>query len=69
MRYGIVGLAGMSDTQKNKGGRPRAALPGARVTTWVPAREYERLRTISRGTGLSMSKVVRHLLAKQANQN
>ena len=53
--------------QKNKGGRPRAAEPGARVMTWLPAREYERIRVISRGTGLSMSLVVRKLLAKQAS--
>lgn len=54
---------------KNKGGRPRAPEPGARLTTWLPAREFERIRHISKGTGLSMSLVVRKLLAKQANSN
>lgn len=35
--------------------------------TWLPATEMQRIRMIAERTELSVSKVVRKLLAKQAN--
>lgn len=52
---------------KKPRGRPPAPERGSVVTTWIPKRERERIANIANRTGMSVSAVVRSLLAKQAN--
>lgn len=46
----------------NRGGRPKAPEPGARVTTWVRSAEYDRLLRLAKAREQSLSGVVRDLL-------
>lgn len=57
----------MTTEQLKRRGRPPALEKGSAVTTWIPAREHDRIANIARRAGLSVSAVVRSLLAKQAN--
>lgn len=57
----------MTTEQVKRRGRPRAPEKGSAVTTWIPEREHDRIATIANRTGMSVSAVVRSLLAKQAN--
>lgn len=43
-------------------GRPRAPDPGARLSTWVPVREYDRLVKLAKTRDQSLSSLVRDLL-------
>ena len=45
-----------------KGGRPRAAVPGVRVTTWIKTPDYDRLLALAQHHEKSLSGVVRELL-------
>jgi len=47
---------------KPKGGRPRAAEPGAVVSTWVAVSEYDRVIRLARKHDMSVSTLVRSLL-------
>ena len=43
-------------------GRPRVAVPGVRVTTWVREPDYDRLLALAQKHDLSISATVRDLL-------
>jgi hypothetical protein len=50
------------DKPRNKGGRPRVEVPGVRITTWIPAPDYDRLYALAQKHDSSVSGVVRELL-------
>lgn len=43
-------------------GRPRAAEPGSRLTTWIPGTTHDRLIALANRRGESVSALVRQLL-------
>ena len=45
-------------------GRPRVDEPRANVSTWLPAREHDRLIALARDRGISVSRTIRTLVAK-----
>jgi hypothetical protein len=52
----------MSGDEKPKGGRPRAEVPGARVSTWVRSPDYDKLLALAKQHETTISGVVRDLL-------
>lgn len=59
----------MSDSQlffigpKNRGGRPKAPEPRSSVSTWIPASRHDQLVRLAKQRGVSVSAVVRGLIA------
>jgi len=51
-----------ADKPPNKGGRPRAEVPGTRITTWVSTPDYDRLFRLAQKHDTSISGIVRALL-------
>lgn len=49
----------MTEDLRKKGGRPRAIEPGSKVSTWLPAREHDRLIQEAARRGASVSEVLR----------
>jgi len=47
---------------RKKGGRPRNPEPGARVSTWMPASEHDRLCRLALQRDESVSSLVRRIL-------
>jgi hypothetical protein len=45
---------------QRKRGRPRAKEQMSAVSTWIPARQHERLASIARRQGVSVSRAVKH---------
>lgn len=45
-------------------GRPRETEPRAMVSTWMPAREHDKLIAIATKQGTSISRTIRALVAK-----
>lgn len=45
-----------------RGGRPRVTEPRSTVCTWVPAKTHDRLITLAKQRGVSVSAVVRALV-------
>ena len=46
-------------------GRPRADVPRAAVTTWLPATDHDRLIRIANRRGVSVSELVRGILTRR----
>ena len=57
------------ENEKKKRGRPRAAVPGARVSTWVKTPDYDRLLDLAQRHQTSISGVVRDLLRLKLKPN
>ena len=47
-----------------RGGRPRAQVPRSAVTTWLPAPEHDKLVRAASRRGVSVSAVLRGLVAR-----
>ena len=43
-------------------GRPRASEPGSSVSTWIPAKDHDRLIELSNRCGQKVSETVRQIL-------
>jgi len=56
-----------SSTPKRPRGRPPAAEPSSRITTWVPNSLYDQLTRVATRRDLSLSQTVRMLLAKRTS--
>jgi hypothetical protein len=48
--------------KRNKPGRPKAAEQGAKLSTWVPTSQYDRLLKLANAREQSISGLVRDLL-------
>lgn len=43
---------------QRRGGRPRAAEPGSRLSIWIPANDHDRYCKLAKERGESVSKTV-----------
>lgn len=50
---------------RRKGGRPRSDEPKTSVSTWIPAREHDRLIRLANQRDQSVSQTVRQLLLQR----
>jgi hypothetical protein len=50
---------------RRKGGRPRSGEPKTSVSTWIPAREHDRLIRLAHQRDQSVSQTVRQLLLQR----
>jgi hypothetical protein len=53
---------------RNRGGRPRVAVPRASVSTWLPDPEYQVLYSIARARNERISSIVRHIVTRGLQQ-
>jgi hypothetical protein len=59
----------MSDQEKNRGGRPRVAVPKLPVMFRLPQPDHERLMAASNRTGEPVSRIVRRLLTRDVRRD
>lgn len=52
-------------TDRRKPGRPKADEPSTSVSTWIPAREHDRLIRLAQRKEQSVSETVRQLLRQR----
>jgi len=52
-------------TAGRRGGRPPAPEPGSRISSWVPAKDHDRLIRLARARGVSVSSVIRGLVTRK----